>query len=92
MEEQFEKAVADIESAANGIAGAVMAGDMAYAQKRRTDIGFAAEVLRRNGAKVDVDSIITSADKMVEACRHRDMHSSFVHNVKIGEILAPLCE
>lgn len=92
QKKRIDKAVAAIESAANGISGATMMADVAYAQTRRADIGFAAETLRREGVKVDVDAIISKADEMLTACRHQAIAKAVELNIEIGELLAPLCD
>jgi hypothetical protein len=85
-----DEAVSTVERAANGISGAAGVGDVAYATKRRTELGEAAEQLRPTG--INVDGLLIKADNMLAACRRRDLRTAVELNIEIGGILAPLCE
>jgi hypothetical protein len=87
MQELIDKAVETIESAANGISGASMAGDVAYAQTRHAEIVAAVKHLP---AEVGA-AIQQKADEMLAICSHRDIRKSNALNWAIGELLAPFC-
>ena len=88
MENAVDEAVSTIESAANGIAGAIMVGDVGYAKKRHAEI---ADAVKSLPASVGT-AILGQVDNMLVACRQRDMHSGFTLNIAIGELLAPFCD
>lgn len=88
MENAVDEAVATIESAANGIAGAIMAGDVGYAQERHAEI---ADAVKSLPASVGT-SILQQADNMLMACKQGDMHAGFTLNMAISNLLAPFCD
>lgn len=90
MKKTVDEAVSEIVSAANGIGGAALVGDVTYASGRRADLGVAAEHLRHTSLRVD--DLLAKADNMVAACRRRDPHTATQLNIEIGEMLAPFCD
>ncbi len=88
MENTVDEAVATIESAANGISGASMVGDVAYAKTRHAEI---VEAVKQLPAEVG-DAIRQKADEMLAICSHQDIHKSNTLNWAIGDLLAPFCD
>ena len=91
MKELIDAAVATIESAANGMAGAGMVADVTYAKTRHSELVGAAKVLKDNKAGVDAAGIVTRADEMLGACGRRDIVNLNRLNIEISDLLAPLC-
>jgi hypothetical protein len=88
MESAVDEAVSTIESAANGMAGAIMAGDVAYATARHAEI---ADAVKSLPAAVGT-AILQKADNMLVACKRRDLNAGFTLNVGISELLEPFCD
>lgn len=88
--EKIDNAVALIESAANGMSGAAMMADAAYAAGRRTEIRAALADL--SGTGIDTAALAAKADRLMECCRRGQVHQAVQLNIEIGEILAPLCD
>lgn len=88
MENAVDEAVAIIESAANGISGAAMVGDVDYATTRHNEI---IEAVKALPAEVGA-AISQKAASMLKACNRRDMHTANSLNIEIGDLLAPFCD
>jgi hypothetical protein len=88
MQNAVDEAVATIESAANGISGASMVGDVDYATTRHNEIVEAVKALPSDVGT----AILQKAAAMLIACNQRDMHKANMLNIEIGDLLAPFCD
>ncbi len=90
--EVIDDAVMAIESAANGISGAGMVADVAYAKGRQSELNDAVAVLKKEGVKIDLPGITARANEMLACCERRDIVNLNRLNIEISDILAPLCD
>ena len=88
MENAVDEAVATIESAANGMAGATMVGDVAYAQTRHAEIADAVKLLPEEVGT----AILQKADNLLGACKQRNLNKGCELNISISDLLAPFCD